>query len=209
MSRHGLLGALVVVIVAVAACGEDGPRAGPPTSGSLAGEPSAPAGTGASAETTSVPAEVVGPEASAPPVDDDEAAVLAAVDCYWETIVEANDPPNPDHPGFDQCFTGPALERSRGITLGYVRDGLRANDPTGATEQYGLEIAELQAERASVVECVVDDGRLIERATGTVLNDAVVSARMQIELKRVSGVWKVTDSVAWERVEGGSLCVGP
>ena len=115
--------------------------------------------------------------------------MLAAVDCYWRTIVEANDPPTPDHPGFAECFTGPALERSQGNTRERLARGERVQDATGP----GVEdrsVASIDAGAARVIDCVVDDA-VVLAADGSVIDGEVYRLVVDVRLDRQESGWKV------------------
>lgn len=202
MRRALVTGLLAVTVLTVSgACGSD-EDPGEAATASTQGVPSTTATSSPRPVATSAPAT---PDTA---MAADEAAVRAAVDCYWQTIVEANDPPNPDHPGFDRCFTGPALERSRQLTEELLENGQRTSDPTVLTEQFRVRVSFTSEGVAEVNECVIDDGQLIDAFSGEVLNDATVSAEVGLQLNWIDGQWKVSDSVTTQRSEGRSLCAG-
>ena len=201
MEHRNLLVATVVLGTALGclACGEDerptapGPTATSPARGVLT------APTSRSAEPT------VLDTGSAPEPADDEAEVLAAVDCYWETIAEANDPPNPDHPGFERCFTGAALERSRAKVQGHLDHGRTVRYPNGAiwVMTDGVRVV---GDRAEVIQCLVDDAVVVDAATGRTLNDEIVSAKVRIDLVHGTS-WRVEESRVIGEIKEGRSCV--
>lgn len=164
----------------------------------------APAG---SAGTTAVPPTSPGttaPPATAAPATDEE-AVLAAVNCYWSTIVAANDPPDPDHPGFDRCFTGAALERSRERVQEHLIFGQTVRDPSGGVQRTAPTIT-VEGNSARATQCAIDDAVVVRTDTGEVLNDKVVSTEVQLILERTGTSWKVTDSVLLSKTDGPDGC---
>jgi hypothetical protein len=147
----------------------------------------------------------VAPSTTAAP-DGDEAAVLATVDCYWSTILAANDPPDPNHPGFAECFTGPALERSTTLTEVHRARGERVTDSTGRTEQYRVEVVFDDASRARVSECIIDDAVVVEAGSGRVVDDKVISADMVVHVVRDPDRWRVADVDMVRDALGEELC---
>lgn len=180
-------------MLGLVACGsdDDPPDAVPGT---------APDGTADSG--TTAPATV--PKTTGPPTE--EEAVLAAVQCYWDTIVEANDPPNPDHPGFERCMMGPALEHSRRLTIEHREMNRTVSDPTGSTQRTNTLVT-VEGDTAVVTECIVDDAVVSDAASGTVLNDRVISAEIRIDLERHDGAWRVSNGTVTADQEGPGQCV--
>lgn len=149
------------------------------------------------------------PPDTAPPVDEpagEEAAVLAAVDCYWQTIVEANDPPDPDHPGFDRCFTGPALERSRGNVIERQQLRRAVVDPTGV-QRSGTTVV-LEQATGIVSECFIDDAVTVDSTTGRAIDDSVTTYWVEFRLRKEGMEWKVYDNTNLRSAEG-QLCESP
>ena len=172
------------------------------------GEPPASSPTTTAATATTGPAAPGSSVVAAPGPEDDEAAVLAAVDCYWDTIVEANDPPDPDHPGFDRCFTGAALERSRGNVEERRLLGQRLIDPSGSVQRTTPQVT-MSDGSAVVSQCTVDDGVLVDAPTGQTLNDRVASGRVELLLRLENGQWRVAESRLTTKSDGTSACDAP
>jgi hypothetical protein len=181
---------LLVALAGLAACGDDG-----------GGEDST-----ASPTTATAPRATSAPDTTAPEPVSDEEAVLAAVQCYWDTIVEANDPPDPDHPGFERCMTGAALERSRGITEHHRSLGETVRDPNGRTEQFHSTVSQVDGKSAEVTQCIVDDAIVMRASDGLVLNDKVISASMRLVLVKDETAWRVENAYLTADREGRSLC---
>jgi hypothetical protein len=180
---------LLVALAGLAACGDDG-----------GGE-----GSTASPTTATAPRATSAPDTTAPEPVSDEEAVLAAVQCYWDTIVEANDPPDPDHPGFDRCMTGSTLERVRADVAETGRLGQTVSDPDGILRS-GTQVTIHLSGDATVTECFVDDAVLQDARTGLVLNDQVRSYQVEFHLVEVDEAWLVDRNLAHEVVEGPDGC---
>ncbi|HRW42149.1 MAG TPA: hypothetical protein P5193_11430, partial [Microthrixaceae bacterium] len=61
-------------------------------------------------------------------------------------------------------------------------------------------------DRAVVQECVVDDGLVVSRDTGEVVDDSVSTHNVQAEMLRVDGVWKVSEARLLQQFEGVAGC---
>lgn len=187
------------LVLLVGGCGDDGSSSASegPTGATVGTLPPATIG----ADTTSTTAGPVA-EPTAEPADD-EAAVLAAVDCYSQTIMEAGEIPDAGHPGFSDCFSGSARQRSVDIIGSYERDGLRAVDETGL--EFTVEQVHVDGDSASVELCLVDDGVLMEAATGAVVDDEVITIDFVLELEKTDR-WRVAESVAGDELAGAVGC---
>lgn len=192
-----------------AACGGDEPSTEADTDATPGlGSRRSPSTDGAegvrgAADTTEVapPKTDISPSSTAAP-DDDEAAVLATVDCYWSTILAANDPPDPQHPGFTSCFTGAALERSTTLTEAHRARGERVTDPTGL-ERFGTRVVDRVDGRLVVAECFIDDSVVVD-AAGSIVDDSVKSFDAEIIVRRTDDGWRVSESVSLAEREGRS-----
>jgi len=139
------------------------------------------------------------------PPPTDEQAVLAAVDCYWATLLVANDPPNPDHPGYQTCFTGDARARAIASTLKNQQSGYTARDPNGVARS-GTRIISITATDATVAECFVDDGVLTVASTGAAVNSAVSASTVEFDLERSQDGWQVSKARSIEKWEMANTC---
>ena len=84
-----------------AAC--SGGEAEPVERVALADAPPAP--TEAPATTSSSSSTTIITTTTNPTVDDREAEILAVIDLYWHAVVEANNPPDPDHELWPQLWS--------------------------------------------------------------------------------------------------------
>jgi hypothetical protein len=69
-----------------------------------------------------------------------------------------------------------------------------------------VTVVSVEGDRAEVQECFVDDGQVIERDTGRVLNEAVSTQSVLGSLRRVDGQWRVSGSELVQRWEGVAGC---
>lgn len=135
-----------------------------------------------------------------------EEAVLAAVDGYWQSFLDANNPPNPDHPGLARYRTGEALRvavenvRERQQLGHYVRlpEDSVFSRRTGVIEQ-GLESTQVR-------DCVVDDSELVEIGSEVVLNSEVETSRYLLTLRLEDGHWKVAEVLLEGQWDGETEC---
>ena len=183
-----MLGATVVVLVlAAAGCGGGGVDEADATSTTV--EPS----------TTSEPV----PPSTAPT---EEAAVLAAVDGYWRTYFEANDPPDPNYAGLASYSEGQALgiTRENAARRRTLRQAVRRS--TSTLFERSTALVALHGDEAEVKDCVVDGSQLVDVPSGVVLNDAVNTVRFRFSLDRIGGQWKVVESVVVESLPDHASC---
>ena len=189
--RSPALVALACSLVFVTACGSDEPDTATPA------PPVVAPGTTPSPDTSSTSTT------TSPPTD--EQAVLAAVDCYWATLLVANDPPNPDHPGYQACFTGDARARAIAGSEKYLRDGQRVGNVDGYARSNTTIIA-VSDNAAVVAECFVDDGIVEVAATGAVVNSETASVEVEIDLGADEGTWRVAKVRGIRERLGANVC---
>jgi hypothetical protein len=185
------------MLLAAACGGDDDPAATPATTAAPAtsSTTTAPATTSIPAATTTAPAS-------------EEDAILAAVDGFWQVLLEANeDPPDPNHPDLERFLTGAQLEQSRALVQERLELGqaLRSAEPSAASHQ--AVVVDIADNVALVSDCGVDDQVLYDRASGNVLNDAVQTNRWSLTLTLEEGLWKVASSTIEESWDGVAGCV--
>lgn len=131
-----------------------------------------------------------------------EAAVLDAVAGYWRTFFEANDPPNPAHPGYARYYTGEALKRSTGNTQNRLDVGTAVKPGAAGLFASRPTVVDVAGDHAVVDDCVLDDSTLVERATGRELNNTVDTNLMRLQLQLEEGVWKVASNTVLATFDG-------
>jgi hypothetical protein len=176
--RRALTGALVVAAVGLAGCGGGGGAADSATTATSAATSISDAPTSESTTTT-----------TAAPTD--EEAILAAYQGYWDTWLAANDPPNPDHPDLAKYATGEALERARRTISDHAEQNHAVRLREGGVYVHRPAVVEQLGETALVEDCSLDDGLVVDRPSGLVLDDSVWSRKNLVHMTRVGGAWRV------------------
>jgi hypothetical protein len=175
--RRALAGALLVVAVGLAGCGGGGGAADSATA-STSDAPTSDAPTSESTTTTTL-------------APTEEEAILAAYQGYWDTWLAANDPPNPDHPDLAKYATGAALERARQTISDHAQQNHAVRLREGSVYAHRPAVIEQGEESALIEDCSLDDGLVLDRASGVVLDDSVWSRKSLVEMTRVEGMWRV------------------
>jgi hypothetical protein len=175
--------------VLAVACGDEAAELPPPeTSTSSTSPPTTPAPP----PTTPVPTE--------------EEQILAAYQGYWDTWLAANDPPDPDHPDLARYYTGVSLDRARQSIAANAAQGRVLRLPAGSQYEHRAVVRLIDGDQAVVEDCAIDDGHVIDAATGDVLDSSVVTNRAEVTLKRVGEEWLVSDVIVIERWDGVAGC---
>jgi hypothetical protein len=156
------------------------------------------------ATTTTRPEPTLDPTTTAPPTD--EEAILAAVDGFIESTFTINDPPDPDHPDLARYRTGQVREAAVEGTRERQSRGQAFRLPPNSIYEHRPTIVNVEPTRAVVQNCVVDDGQLVDIASGTVLDGTIVSKLFVTTLDLVEDVWKVAGNSVVEEWPGVSGC---
>lgn len=156
------------------------------------------AGTGATS--TSTPSSSQSPDAAHQEIIDSYIA-------YWDARIAANTGvPNPQDPALARYATGRQLEGVIAETQKNLDEG-KAFQPSPHPANFRrVTVVSINGDSAQVQECFVDDGQVIERATGRVLNDAVSTQSVLGNLQRIDGQWRVSGSDLVQRWEGVGGC---
>jgi hypothetical protein len=137
----------------------------------------------------------------------EEQQVLAAVDGYWRTWEEANNPPDPNHPGLAQYFTGPALEKALQEIRKKQTENLFAERPPNSRYAHRRRVIEVMANEAAVEDCIIDDF-VVKHVSGAVVDDAVVTHQLVLHLVNDGSGWQVAEVERvgrWEGVQGCAI----
>lgn len=135
-----------------------------------------------------------------------EAAVLEAYDAYWAMFLRVSDPPNPADPEIPQRATGNRLVALIEALQRNAQEQTVIRLPEMALYEHNPEVVTLEADRAEIRDCSIDDGLLIRSTTGEVLNDVVATHLIESILRLEWGAWKVAESNIVERWEGVAGC---
>lgn len=195
----------VLAVIAVSCTSSDEPMVAPSPE-ITASTPSPPP---SSDVTTPEPSATGSSEAAAgeePSVE--EAAVLDAYLGYWAAILEANDPPDEQHPALERYATGEAFESVFEAAQTNRLAGRALRLPEDSVAEHRAGVTSIEGDTAMVRDCAIDDGLVVDVETGDVVNDEVVTRLATGTLQRVDGRWKVaTTSVeqSWQGVAGCAL----
>lgn len=137
-----------------------------------------------------------------------EREVLAAYQGYWDAIDAANDPPDPFHPDLQRYATGAAYESVFEAAQTNQLAGRALRLPPDSVSEHRAEVVSIEGDTATVRDCVVDDGLVVDIESGEVLDDDVVTRLVTGTLWGVDGRWKVSHTLVeqtWEGVAGCAL----
>jgi hypothetical protein len=136
---------------------------------------------------------------------DPTAAVLAAYQRFWQVWLEANNPPNPNDPALAEVDTGAQLARDRAAIAENLRQGIEFRQAQPSHARHRPVILSIAA-HAVIQDCAIDDGVVVDRATGNVVNADVVTYLWRATLTRQGGLWKVSDYTREGRWTGATDC---
>ena len=126
---------------------------------------------------------------------------------YWTARTAANTGvPNPADPALSEFATAEQLSVVVAETQANLDDGLSfrpADQPANFRE---VRVVSIAGDTAVVQECVVDDGLVVRRDTGEIINDSVTTQNVRGELHRVDGVWRLAAASVIQSWEGVSGC---
>jgi hypothetical protein len=144
---------------------------------------------------------------SDPAADPAHQEIIDAYVAYWDARFAANSGiPNPQDPALARYATGRQLEAVIAETQENLDAG-RALQPSPDPVNFRrVTVVSVDGDSAVVQECFIDDGQVIESATGRVLNDTVATHSVQADLLRVDGQWRVSAATLIQRWEGVAGC---
>lgn len=178
----------------------------PPPTTSTAVE-STTSATAMSSTTTVVPQSSTSP----PVYGSAEEQVTARFVEYWDArhqVLAADTEPDPNDSRLAAHAVGEQLEVVRAEVQRYRDEGRRLTRAESPVNYQVVTVVSVDGDTAEVQECFVDDGVIVDRATGAVLNDRVVTLNSQAVLRRVDGLWKLAEYrviQSWEGVAGCAL----
>lgn len=204
--RRAVISALCVALVlALAGCSDDDSDAAA-TSTTAADTTSTTASTSSTSRDTTTTTTEATPVTTAPGTTAEQEVIDRYVG-YWDARFNANaGVPNPDDPALRDFATGRQLDAVVAETQSNLDAGVafeRAAEPNNIQR---VTVVEIDGDRAVVQECVVDDGLVVSRDTGEVVDDSVSTHNVQAEMLRVDGVWKVSEARLLQQFEGVAGC---
>ena len=204
--RRAVISALCVALVlALAGCSDDDSDTAA-SSTTAADRTSTTASTSSTSRDTTTTTTEATPVTTAPGTTAEQEVIDRYVG-YWNARFNANaGVPNPDDPALRDFATGRQLDAVVAETQSNLDSGVafeRAAEPHNIQR---VTVVEIDGDRAVVQECVVDDGLVVNRATGEVVDDSVSTHNVQAEMLRVDGVWKVSEARLLQQFEGVAGC---
>lgn len=125
---------------------------------------------------------------------------------YWDARTAANTGvPNPAAPVLAEFATGEQLRAVVAETQSNLDGGLAFRQADQPSNFRQVRVVSIEGDAAVVQECVVDDGLVIRRDTGEIVNDSVTTQSVRGEMRRVDGVWRLAAATViqfWEGVGG-------
>jgi hypothetical protein len=195
----------VALVLALAGCSDDDSDAAA-SSTTAAGRTSTTASTSSTSRDTTTTTTEATPVTTAPGTTAEQEVIGRYVG-YWNARFNANaGVPNPDDPALRDFATGRQLDAVVAETQSNLDAGVafeRAAEPHNIQR---VTVVEIDGDRAVVQECVVDDGLVVSRDTGEVVDDSVSTHNVQAEMLRVDGVWKVSEARLLQQFEGVGGC---
>lgn len=204
--RRAVISALCVALVlALAGCSDDDSDTAA-SSTTAADRTSTTASTSSTSRDTTTTTTEATPVTTAPGTTAEQEVIDRYVG-YWNARFNANaGVPNPDDPALRDFATGRQLDAVVAETQSNLDSGVafeRAAEPHNIQQ---VTVVEIDGDRAVVQECVVDDGLVVSRDTGEVVDDSVSTHNVQAEMLRVDGVWKVSEARLLQQFEGVAGC---
>jgi hypothetical protein len=189
----GLL-VLVVISLTTAACAGDDPS-----------DPAAPPSTTDPTTTTTEPTTTTLSE-----LDQKIEAAKAAYLAYGHAYrTAATAPVTPHLAEVQAVMTGLQQSQITANLEGFQARGEATRLPPNSQERDEFLDAQLQPDGSVLLKtCSVNDAVVYNVATGTVVNDNVVTAAIDVTMVEEGGAWKVADSVVTARWDGVVPCEG-
>lgn len=126
---------------------------------------------------------------------------------FWDARFRANEgTPNPDDPALTEYAAGAQLTTVIAETRRNLADGVAFKARPHSENFRRVKVISITRDRAVVQECFVDDGLVVRRYTGEIVNDKVATHNVRGELIRVDGAWKVSKAQLVQRWEGVAGC---
>jgi len=184
MRRRPLLALLVAAALGAAACGDNA-------------EPEKADRISTTSTTSSSPTSEV---------DADAAAALEVWREYTVVSQEWRNPPDPAHPRIAEFIATGAVEDFRAsVATELARNVGRRPGPAGLPDHV-TEVQEATASRVVLRDCFVDDFVAFDTDTGEVIDDAVATRTLEIELVNESQTWKIQRISELDRKSGRVRC---
>jgi hypothetical protein len=168
------------------------------------------AGSACSRNDSGVPAaqsDPTGPATAVPSSEPPaEPGVIERYLAYWEARQEANRLGDPARASLAELATGRQLEQARDEVQTNRDLGLSYRTSVPSVTAHDVAVESQTQGRAVLVDCFVNDGIVVERRTGRVIDDSVVTRRLSAVMRMVNGEWRLASTEVLEEWEGVSGC---
>lgn len=135
-----------------------------------------------------------------------EQEVIDRYVAYWDARTAANTGvPNPADPALAEFATGEQLQAVVAETQANLDGGFAFRAADQPANFRDVRVVSIEGDAAVVQECVVDDGLVVRRDTGEIINDSVTTQSVRGEMRRVDGEWRLAAATViqfWEGVTG-------
>lgn len=126
---------------------------------------------------------------------------------YWDARFAANSgTPNPQDPALAEYAVDPQLAAVRAETQKNLDDGVAFRQRKDPANFRRVDVVSVAGDKAVVQECFVDDGLVVRRSDGAVVNDNVATHSVKGDLVRVDGTWRLAKAQLVQRWEGVAGC---
>lgn len=148
----------------------------------------APSTTGAPSTSTAP----VTTSTTTPAAPTDEERIDALVERYWQVVFAANNPPDPEHSGWDEVAT-PGLAESRRARSAENLENNFGIAPLDPDEPFNLgSVVTLVGETSAIAfHCFRDFAYAYELDTGKPLGDSTVISLVRIDARLTGDGWRV------------------
>lgn len=138
----------------------------------------------------------------------DEELIVAVVERFYEVVIEANNPPDPESDLWDDVAVPVAAGylRARSVEKLEAGEGNRYPDPR-RIQVLAPQIPILDGNAAVINICLRDDTVLHDLTTAEVLNDDVVFVWVQHRLTNTHRGWRVSATTNVQRFDEEAPCV--
>jgi len=133
-----------------------------------------------------------------------ETAYRSAIEAFEAALVD----PSAASGRLEAWWTGPALAAVRTEVNTWAGFGQALRYPDGSQRSLEVLSVSVAGDTATATACFVDDGRVVDVATGDVLNDEVATVLESAILRRAADSWALAERSQLERTGGVTSCAG-
>jgi hypothetical protein len=131
-----------------------------------------------------------------------ERAYRSAIEAFEATLID----PTAGSGRLDAWWAGPALASAASEVNTWAGFGQHLRFPEPSQRSIEVLSVSIDGNAATLTSCVVDDGQIVDAASGSLLNDDVATVRESVGLSRVEGRWLVIERSRLDRQTGAGTC---